>query len=872
MKVMKKLISLLLGLISLTAFSQPAPKTGGVALRVNDSTAYISTQTTAHSQGYADIFWNNQATTPHWDIWNGSSYDHVFTFGGGGTQDLQSVLDEGSTATGPINVSESGFGIEVGGGSAALGQLGGSAGGQFFSEEFGLKILPDKSGPAPVEGSLFIVSSTGYLEELTIGSSNEVLTSDGTTASWATPSYLTPEQYGAVGDDATNDATAFGNLITAASSLGVPIWIPAKTYLISSTLTIPSNLRVMGAGAASILHTTSNIPIFTITSASNVIISDIVFKGSDTGATQRGIYANGNVGFTQLSLQNIITRCGFVDIAQDGIYANFIIGSSTGSNHEGTYQISDCWFTSCPGNGVNFDTRAEYNQISNSKFYLNGVAVRVIGGNNHVNNNSITDNTTGILIGSGTNDGHAMAVGNKINHNGSNVTCTSTATGYSFIGNEIVSGSITLTSCTDIRFYNNDIASAPITSTSAVGTIFMGNCFRTTPTITVAAGNNPVFVFNTFPSGSTVHSLIQNTVQGGVAITQQGPTSPNITTATWTTTASGQYAQRMAGTITPRATTSDATSGMIIDFSHTQTANTQSFYDLDINPTGTLATGGFTGTENGALRTRGRVRLRDLATSGAVTGTSGFTYEKSNGDLIFQWSPDAVFRIGNAGSPWQITSTSDGLAANNNGNGGLITTGGIGANFSATNSATGTTNSRTLGIGGGSTVSSGTTTYSGIRMAYTINQTGTASGNNYGIFHDPTITASLGTSYFIVDNSTLNSGFGTITPVSKLETARSFGANITATSTDITLDGSHYTVVVDASGAARTITLPTAASSTRRIYFIINDTGTNTVTVDGDGGEDIGSTAADTYVIPATAGAAVQIQSNGTKWLILSEL
>lgn len=106
---MKKYLALLLSVISLTTFSQsqPAPKTGGVALRVNDSTAYISTQTTAHSQGYADIFWNNQATTPHYDIWNGSSYDHVFDFnagGGGGTQDLQSVLDEGSTATLATNI------------------------------------------------------------------------------------------------------------------------------------------------------------------------------------------------------------------------------------------------------------------------------------------------------------------------------------------------------------------------------------------------------------------------------------------------------------------------------------------------------------------------------------------------------------------------------------------------------------------------------------------------------------------------------------------------------------------------------------------------------------------------------------------------
>jgi hypothetical protein len=149
----------------------------------------------------------------------------------------------------------------------------------------------------------------------------------------------------------------------------------------------------------------------------------------------------------------------------------------------------------------------------------------------------------------------------------------------------------------------------------------------------------------------------------------------------------------------------------------------------------------------------------------------------------------------------------------------------------------------------------------------------TAGGDVTGITYNPAITSIAGNDYGIrIVPSTSRNGFATAAPLSTLETGRSFGAAITATSTDITLDGSHYTVVVDASGAARTITLPTAASSTRRIYYVINDTGTNTVTVDGNGGEDIGSPGADTYVIPATAGAAVQIQSNGTKWLILSSL
>jgi hypothetical protein len=91
---MKTYLLLLLSLVSFSAFAQVAPKYGGVALRVNDSATYISSQATAHALGYADIFWNNEATTKHFDIWNGSSYTHVFDFnaGGGGGGAVSSVF------------------------------------------------------------------------------------------------------------------------------------------------------------------------------------------------------------------------------------------------------------------------------------------------------------------------------------------------------------------------------------------------------------------------------------------------------------------------------------------------------------------------------------------------------------------------------------------------------------------------------------------------------------------------------------------------------------------------------------------------------------------------------------------------------------
>lgn len=89
----KSILSLIFTLGIIASYAQTV--TSGVALRVNDTTTYQAQQVIRHSQGYSDVYWNNQATTPHFDIWNGSSYDHVFDFnagGGGGSGTVETIV------------------------------------------------------------------------------------------------------------------------------------------------------------------------------------------------------------------------------------------------------------------------------------------------------------------------------------------------------------------------------------------------------------------------------------------------------------------------------------------------------------------------------------------------------------------------------------------------------------------------------------------------------------------------------------------------------------------------------------------------------------------------------------------------------------
>ena len=190
---MKKYLIILLLLISVSAFAQPGSlKISGLFVRVLDSAAYQAAAASSHSaspSGYSDIYWNAQATKPHYDIWNGSSYDHVFAFGGGAGSALtdQTLTDDVTIDTDghSLTFSQNTSGIQISSdGSAAVGVLSGDPGGGVLAGPDGIQLSPDKSGPNPEEGSLFVVGSDGYLDEVPIGTNAQVLTSDGTTVSW----------------------------------------------------------------------------------------------------------------------------------------------------------------------------------------------------------------------------------------------------------------------------------------------------------------------------------------------------------------------------------------------------------------------------------------------------------------------------------------------------------------------------------------------------------------------------------------------------------------------------------------------------------------------------------------------------------------
>ena len=114
----------------------------------------------------------------------------------------------------------------------------------------------------------------------------------------------------------------------------------------------------------------------------------------------------------------------------------------------------------------------------------------------------------------------------------------------------------------------------------------------------------------------------------------------------------------------------------------------------------------------------------------------------------------------------------------------------------------------------------------------------------------------------VVVDSTGEVGIGTETPNSTLHTNGSVSYAYVAKTANYVLTASDYQIECTANSF--TITLPTAVGITGRVYSIKN-TGTGTITIDGDGTEEIDGETTQTIL----QWENITIISNGAGWLII---
>lgn len=149
------------------------------------------------------------------------------------------------------------------------------------------------------------------------------------------------------------------------------------------------------------------------------------------------------------------------------------------------------------------------------------------------------------------------------------------------------------------------------------------------------------------------------------------------------------------------------------------------------------------------------------------------------------------------------------------------------------------------------------------------------SGLQFRIFTNSSQTGIYGTrDLFISTNTTSRQvyivpGGGATVEFDNNQTTffRAMGYPIRTITTSTTIGTTDHTVLVDTSGGAVTITLPTASSAASRLYNIKKITSDpNKVTIDGNGSETIDGAATAEMT---TQYESLTIQSNSTEWWIL---
>jgi len=166
------------------------------------------------------------------------------------------------------------------------------------------------------------------------------------------------KDFGAKGDGTTNDLAAFVAAIAASND----VYVPPGTYLCNGNITLKSNFKLHGAGAASIIKWGADYSEILISNISNVIVEDLLIDG---GGQTTNIYTG-------------IKGCSGVGISQStNVKINRVTAQNMGiinqSDPFGTAPTYDVLYS-----GYGFNISARNGTISNIRI-TNCTALRIAG-------------------------------------------------------------------------------------------------------------------------------------------------------------------------------------------------------------------------------------------------------------------------------------------------------------------------------------------------------------------------------------------------------------------------------------------------------------------------------------------------------------
>lgn len=274
----------------------------------------------------------------------------------------------------------------------------------------------------------------------------------------------------------------------------------------------------------------------------------------------------------------------------------------------------------------------------------------------------------------------------------------------------------------------------------------------------------------------------------------------------------------------------------------------------------TAGQGGATG--NGAIATLQGGLGGATSGNGGAANVVGGTSTDGNGGGVALIGQNGLGTNRNGGNVTVLcgNATGTGTAGALSVTAGTGGTNGAGGNISLQGGTGGATN----GAGGAVSVNGGTAVGAGTGGQLTM-AAGVSAAGTGGEVVVQTGNAVLTTRMRVLPTGFVGVGSGT--PLSTLDVQGSFGLGVASISTSTTADATATVYLVDATGGAVTLTLPTAASALRRTYHIKKtDSSLNTVTIDGAGAETIDGDATQTLIAQYES---IMIVSDGTSWFVL---
>ncbi len=476
----------------------------------------------------------------------------------------------------------------------------------------------------------------------------------------------------------TSAQTVINSAITALPSGGGTVYIMDGTYILDGTITLPSNVKLTGAGAATILKlkdSAGSLTMLTGTTITRSVISNMRVDGNKANN------ASGNQFIINISTTTATTGTATIS---DMWFENLRINSTT-LTLSGPVLVRDNIFNLNDGAGISLtgsSATISGNTFSNAN--SSGTPLSMNSANNiSITGNTFRSNTTAVgfsvtaysaftgntlesisnIAISFTNGGNNYNTisGNTFSNGGSNAISMLTGTGNVISGN---------------GFYNNGgsgTASTLLVGVGAISTLVTNNIITDTAgtgyamDISVASAIGTYLSNNTYSGtgGSSINDAGTSTVyanqtnsSGALTVKPLAGLGVGTTTATNSLTVQGSVKTAPLPTPTAPTLTTSGTAGST-SYSYVVTALDGSG-ETTGSTTATIATG------NATLTSTNRINISIPAVGGAIQYK---VYRTASGG-----TPSTTGLIGTFGAGATITDT--GLAGGGGNAPGTNTTGG----------------------------------------------------------------------------------------------------------------------------------------------------------------------------------------------------